>query len=183
MLDERIRYVSAELHGAEDITNSSKGIGAHLTTPMLSILDEGGRSQMDVQIVPIRDESEISVVCLKAKHLAKKHQFGEIDTSRLLTAISELAWNMIKYADVGRCLLCAQETDGGKTVVAVFEDHGPGIPNINAALQDGFTTGEGLGGGLPGTKRLVDTFNITSAPGHTVVTIGVRARIKRYNQI
>ena len=183
MLDEQTGYMSTKLHSAEDISDSTQSIGEHLKTHMHFTLDEDRRSQMDVQIVPIRDESEISVVCLKAKRLAKKHQFSKTDTSRLLTAVSELAWNIIKYANIGRCLLRAEDTDAGKTVIAVFEDHGPGISNINAALQDGYTTGGGLGGGLPGTKRLVDTFNITSAPGHTVVMIGVRARLTRYNHI
>lgn len=137
---------------------------------------------MDVQTLSIKDEVDISVACMQARSLATKHHFSTTDISRFVTAVSELAWNVVKYAQTGSCLLCSEETGGRQAIVATFEDHGPGILDIESAMQDGFTTGSGLGGGLPGTKRLVDTFDIMSEPGHTVVTVGVMAGVKRRNK-
>lgn len=134
---------------------------------------------MNVQTVSIKGETDISEVCIRAKDLATRGQLCVTDVSRFVTAVSELAWNVVKYAQSGSCLLCSQEIDGQQTIVATFEDHGPGILDIEAAMRDGFTTGGGLGGGLPGAKRLVDTFDIMSEPGHTVITVGVMAGVGR----
>jgi serine/threonine-protein kinase RsbT len=99
--------------------------------------------------------------------------FRLIDQTRLATVASELSRNVIKYGGGGQ--LIAQSTlevDGRPGLRLIFEDKGPGIPNIEAAMSDGFSTGRGLGKGLPGSKRLVDVFKIDSEPGRgTRVTI------------
>lgn len=99
--------------------------------------------------------------------------FRLIDQTRLVTVTSELARNIVKYARRGRMI--AQPTagpDGREGLRLIFEDSGPGIPDINAAMRDGFTTGGGLGKGLPGSKRLMDEFQIESSPGRgTRVTV------------
>jgi len=105
--------------------------------------------------------------------LAASLGFRMIDQTRLATVTSELARNVIKYAGRGR--LIAQPTDAseGRTGLRlIFEDKGPGISNLEDAMRDGFSTGRGLGKGLPGSRRLVDEFRIESEPGHgTRVTI------------
>ncbi|MBD0370334.1 MAG: anti-sigma regulatory factor [Pyrinomonadaceae bacterium] len=96
-----------------------------------------------------------------------------IDQTRLATVASELSRNVIKYGGGGQ--LIAQptiEADGRHGLRLIFEDKGPGIENIEAAMRDGFSTGRGLGKGLPGSKRLVDEFKIESEPGSgTRVTV------------
>ena len=99
--------------------------------------------------------------------------FRLIDQTRLATVTSELARNVVKYARRGRMI--AQPLDGvqGRAGLRlIFEDSGPGIPDVNAAMRDGFSTGRGLGKGLPGSKRLVDDFKIESEVGRgTRVTV------------
>lgn len=99
--------------------------------------------------------------------------FRLIDQTRLVTVTSELARNIIKYAGRGR--VTAQSVfaaDGRAGLCLVFEDDGAGIDNIEMAMRDGYTTGGGLGKGLPGSRRLVDDFQIESATGHgTRVTV------------
>jgi serine/threonine-protein kinase RsbT len=98
-----------------------------------------------------------------------------VDQSRIATAVSELARNVVRYATDGRGEAIVREvTDqtGGAGLEIVVRDEGPGIANVDQALRDGFTTGSGLGMGLPGARRLMDDFAIDSAPGHgTTVTI------------
>ena len=99
--------------------------------------------------------------------------FGTLDQTRLATVASELARNAVKYATGGR--LIAQPTRGpsGRAGLRlIFEDQGPGIPDLDAAMRDGFTTAKSLGKGLPGSRRLVDEFRIESAAGRgTRVTV------------
>jgi len=95
-----------------------------------------------------------------------------IDQTRLATVTSELARNIVKYAKRGRII--AERIDGqrGIGLRLAFEDSGPGIPDLDAAMRDGFTTGRGLGKGLPGSKRMVDEFVIDSTVGTgTIVRI------------
>ena len=102
--------------------------------------------------------------------------FRIIDQTRLATVCSELARNVVKYAKRGRMI--AQPLDaaqGRPGLRLIFEDTGPGIPDINAAMRDGFSTGRGLGKGLPGSKRLVDVFEIESTVG-----VGTRVTIVRW---
>jgi len=102
--------------------------------------------------------------------------FRMIDQTRLATVTSELARNVVKYARKG--LMIAQPAEsqfGRKGLRLIFEDKGPGIPDISAAMRDGYTTGGGLGKGLPGSKRLVDEFVIESKVG-----AGTRVTVVRW---
>jgi serine/threonine-protein kinase RsbT len=101
--------------------------------------------------------------------------FSLIDQTKMVTATSELARNIVDYGHGGSVQI---ETvlDGGRSGVRlVFEDSGPGIPDIELALTDGYTTGDGLGLGLGGARRLVNEFAIESQPGH-----GTRVMIARW---
>jgi serine/threonine-protein kinase RsbT len=119
-------------------------------------------------------KSEEDVV--RARQLVRKWaadcQFSLIEQTKLVTATSELARNTVIYGGGGTMFL-AVVTEGFRTGLrAVFEDHGPGIPNLELALKDGYTTGDGLGLGLGGAKRLVNQFEIQSQVGQgTKVTI------------
>ena len=88
-----------------------------------------------------------------------------VDQTKLVTAVSELARNTIIYGGGGKARLEIVENPPATGIRVTFEDQGPGIPDIEKAMQDGFTTGNGLGLGLGGAKRLVNEFSIESQPG------------------
>ncbi|HJQ25706.1 MAG TPA: anti-sigma regulatory factor [Blastocatellia bacterium] len=98
--------------------------------------------------------------------------FGHTDQVRLVTAASELGRNIVLYAGRGFADLATVSAKGRRGLRICFVDEGQGIDDIELALKDGYTSGRGLGKGLPGARRLVDEFEITSAVGRgTVVTI------------
>jgi serine/threonine-protein kinase RsbT len=95
-----------------------------------------------------------------------------IDQTKLVTAVSELARNTVVHGGGGHMTAGIVEEPGRTGVWAVFEDEGPGIPDIDQALREGFTTGDGLGLGLGGAKRLVHEFTLATEPGS-----GTRVRV------
>jgi serine/threonine-protein kinase RsbT len=98
--------------------------------------------------------------------------FGLVDQTKFVTASSELARNTLDYGGGGTVKVEIVENGVRGGLRLIFEDQGPGIPNIDQALRDGFTTGNGMGLGLGGAKRLSHEFEINSAPGKgTRVTI------------
>ena len=101
--------------------------------------------------------------------------FSLVEQTKIVTAASELARNMVDYGGGGTVLLEALDDGLRKGLRLTFEDKGPGIPNIQDALRDGFTTGSGMGLGLGGAKRLSNEFEIQSAPGQ-----GTRIMIARW---
>lgn len=110
---------------------------------------------------------------------AQKLGFGRADQTRLATAISELTRNVLRYAGKGTCSFKQDDAERSVRLEVTVEDNGPGIPDLDSAMSDGFSTGSGLGAGLPGTKRLVHEFDIESRPGYTRVTIAMTTRHKR----
>lgn len=117
---------------------------------------------------------EIGVI--NVRHIVQTHVkklgFGIISQTKIITATSELARNIERYARKGTVYIEHIERNGRKGLKLTFEDMGPGILDISKAMEDGFTTSGGLGLGLPGTKRLMDEFQIKSAVGQgTVITI------------
>jgi serine/threonine-protein kinase RsbT len=99
-------------------------------------------------------------------------QFSLVDQTKMVTAASELARNAVDYGAGGSARLEALADAGRSGLRLSFEDHGPGIPDIELALKDGYTTARGLGLGLGGSKRLVNEFDIWSVPGEgTRVTV------------
>jgi serine/threonine-protein kinase RsbT len=122
--------------------------------------------------VTIRSDTDIVLACQKGRNLATQVGFPANDQVVIIIAISEVTRNILKYAGHGQvCLrLIRQVGRSGLTVVA--RDEGPGIADVEQALQDGYSTGQGLGLGLPGAKRLMDEFEIVSIPGRgTTVTM------------
>jgi serine/threonine-protein kinase RsbT len=128
---------------------------------------------LESKLIALESEHDIAVARGEVRLLAAALGFRAIDQTRLATVTSELARNVVKYAARGRVI--AQPTEnaqGAGGLRLIFEDSGPGIEDIAAAMRDGFSTGRGLGKGLPGSKRLVDEFKIESEPGRgTRVTV------------
>jgi serine/threonine-protein kinase RsbT len=128
----------------------------------------------DAQTIALGDDDGIVAARQTARLLARELGFGLVDQSRIATAVSELARNVVRYAD-GRGEVVIQELRPSAGLVGlevVVRDDGPGIANVAQAMQDGFTSGAGLGLGLSGAKRLVDEFSIESVVGRgTIVTI------------
>ena len=117
------------------------------------------------EVLPIRSSDDVVRVRQAVRTCAVGIGLGLVDQTKIVTAASELARNTIKYGGGGEVHLDAL-VDGFKQGVGlVFVDDGPGIPDIEQALRDGYTTGGGLGLGLSGSKRLVDEFDIDSRPG------------------
>jgi serine/threonine-protein kinase RsbT len=121
--------------------------------------------------VRIEDESGILQARKDARALAADLGFDGTSQTRIATAISELARNILKYARCGEILLRPVSRDGAAGITVVAADEGPGIADLSKAMTDGFSTGHGLGLGLPGTRRLMDDFELASEVGSgTVVT-------------
>ena len=121
---------------------------------------------MESKSIALKSERDIVNARAQVRVIAAALGFRLIDQTQLATVASELSRNVIKYGGGGQ--LIAQPTlasDGRDGLRLIFEDKGPGIENIDRAMRDGFSTGGGLGKGLPGSKRLVDEFKIESEPG------------------
>ena len=122
--------------------------------------------------VIVAKETDVVFLRNRVKEVAVKIKMGLVNQTRLLTAASELVRNMMRYGGGGSCLIEVVSSGRNNGVRLTFSDNGPGIPDIAAAMRDGFSTGKSLGLGLPGTKRLVNEFDIKSKVGEgTVVTI------------
>ena len=128
---------------------------------------------MQSRSIALESEHDIIIARSEVRALAAGLGFRLIDQTRFATVASELARNVVKYARRGRMIVQPMESPSGRQGLRlIFEDSGPGIPDINAAMRDGFSTGRGLGKGLPGSKRLVDVFEIESEVGRgTRVTV------------
>src|ERR1700722_15914860 len=125
--------------------------------------------------MPLRSEHDIVLCRQTVRKLTQQLAFSLVDQTKLVTAASELARNTVTYGG-GGTLLWEVLADGLKKGVRLtFKDEGPGIPDLSLAMKDGWTSGGGLGMGLSGTKRLVNEFDIDSAPGK-----GTRVTIARW---
>lgn len=128
-------------------------------------------------VININNEFDIVLARQKGREVSKELQFGGVDQARITTAISELARNIYLYAGSGQITISILEDHGRRGIHISASDNGPGINDIRMVLQDGFSTSGGLGAGLPGVKRLMDTFDIDSVPGTgTTITISKWAR-------
>jgi len=115
--------------------------------------------------IPITKEQDVVLFRNRVKEFAVKIGMGLVNQTKLITAASELVRNMLKYANGGTTLIEIVSKGNENGIRLSFEDKGPGISDIEAAMKDGYTTGKSLGLGLPGSKRLVSEFEIKSTPG------------------
>lgn len=122
--------------------------------------------------VPIHNKVDVVVACQKGRMLAQAYGFSTNEQYITVTAISEVAHNIVNYAQRGEIALDIIEQGKRCAILIVATDSGPGIPDVPEALKDGYSTGAGLGLGLSGAKRLMDEFEIVSEVGKgTTVTM------------
>jgi serine/threonine-protein kinase RsbT len=123
--------------------------------------------------IAIESDNDVVTARQRARELAAMVDLTSTDQTLLATAISEVARNITTYATRGEVLLSIVRDNGGREGIRVVaRDRGPGIENVDLAMQDGYTSGGGLGLGLPGARRLVDEFDIETGPSEgTTVTL------------
>src|ERR1700761_9397852 len=124
--------------------------------------------------IEVQKEQDVVFLKNRVKEVAVKIKMGLVNQTRLITAASELVRNMLRYGNGGTCLIEGVSSGRNNGVRLTFADKGPGIPDIGAAMRDGFSTGKSLGLGLPGTKRLVNEFDIKSKVGEGTVVMIVK---------
>ncbi len=124
------------------------------------------------ETVPIKNSSDVVLARQKVRQWAMDMKFTLVDQTKLVTAASELARNALEHGKGGHMVIEKVTSSVKDGLKLVFEDTGPGIPDIETALRDGFTSGGGMGLGLGGSKRLVNDFHIESELGKgTRVTV------------
>jgi serine/threonine-protein kinase RsbT len=121
--------------------------------------------------VSIAADVDIVIARREGRNLAEQMGCSRTDSTLIATAISEIARNIMSHAGRGEISISAVAIDGRNAIEVVATDEGPGIPDIERAMQDGYSTGPGLGLGLPGASRLMDHFEVHSelGSGTTVV--------------
>jgi serine/threonine-protein kinase RsbT len=127
--------------------------------------------------VAIRTDADVVTARQEARALGAELGFTSTDLTLLATAISEVARNITAYAGEGEVALRVLQNSGREGIEVVATDAGPGIEDVELAMQDGFTTGSGLGLGLPGTRRLVDEFDL-----QTTLGAGTTVRLVKWNR-
>ena len=139
---------------------------AGLSEPLLS----RGPTRDDLATLPIGSDPDIVRARKAARELAERAGFSPTDLTLLATAVSEVARNIVRFAGTGEVTIELLAPRRGVRVVA--RDAGPGIADVSAALTDGYSTSDGLGLGLPGSRRLMDEFEIDSQVGRgTTITM------------
>jgi len=127
------------------------------------------------ETLPLVTEEDVVRVRQAVRRLAQGLGFSIVDQTKLVTAASELARNTVIYGGGGACDAEVLTREGRRGLRLTFRDQGPGIPDVAKAMTDGWTSGSGMGLGLPGAKRLVNDFEIDTAPGK-----GTRVTIARW---
>lgn len=130
---------------------------------MITLNKEAMTIIREIDVIPFRN---------RLKEYAVKIGMSLVNQTKIITAASELARNMLKYANGGKVLIEVVSKGRENGIRLTFKDEGPGIKDISLAMKDGYSTGKSLGLGLPGTKRLVSEFDIQSVVGKgTTVTV------------
>jgi serine/threonine-protein kinase RsbT len=120
-------------------------------------------------VVDVNNSDDIVTARQAGHELARQLGFSLTDVTMIATAISEIARNITSYAGRGEVRVGLQFRDGRQALVVRAEDDGPGIADVERALEDGYSTSRGLGLGLPGARRLMDKLIVESAPGKGTV--------------
>ena len=130
-------------------------------------------SQSDV--MPLQSQQDIVLARQAVRKMLQELGFSLVDQTKMVTATSELARNTVIYGGGGVMIWTYLSVNGKTGFRLTFKDQGPGIPDVDLAMMDGWTSGGGLGKGLPGTKRLVNEFEIK-----TEVGVGTEVTITRW---
>ncbi|RMI32409.1 ATP-binding protein [Nocardia stercoris] len=120
---------------------------------------------VDEKVIAVKVSNDIVTARQAGRELAAELGFSLTDITMISTAISEIARNITSYAGTGEIRIAVADREGRRALVVQAHDQGPGIRDIGRALEDGYSTGRGLGLGLPGAKRLMDRLQVDSAPG------------------
>jgi serine/threonine-protein kinase RsbT len=112
--------------------------------------------------VPVRSDADVVEARQRGREIAAELGFSSTDLTLIVTAISEVARNIVLYADHGEIVMRQLRGDGRRGIQVVAHDSGPGIADVELAMRDAYSTGNGLGLGLPGARRLMDEFHIDS---------------------
>jgi serine/threonine-protein kinase RsbT len=139
--------------------------------------EEGQASGVPEIHVSIRSDHDIVVARQKGRELAAELEFGSVDQTLIATTISELARNIVQYAEHGEIILQVVRRGELQGISVTAQDEGPGIPDTSRVLQGGYSTSRSLGLGLPGAKRLMDEFSIWSEVG-----CGTRVTVKKWKE-
>jgi serine/threonine-protein kinase RsbT len=115
--------------------------------------------------IHIANEADIVTARQTSREIALEAGLAGSNVALVATAVSELARNIVQYARSGSIDVQLTKSEGRRGIKVVARDEGPGIADIHLAMQDGYSTGGGLGLGLPGTKRMMDEFELVSQPG------------------
>ena len=126
--------------------------------------------------VPIASDMDVVTARQAGRNLAVEIGFAGTDLTVIATAISELARNIVVYAKRGEMIFRRAQAGARVGIEVIARDQGPGIADISQAMQDGFSTGNSLGLGLPGCKRLMDSFDIESAVGKGTTITAIKWR-------
>ena len=122
----------------------------------------------------VRDESDVAMVRKRTREVGRDTGLRPAAVEALATAVSEVTRNIVVHADSGEVVIRVGEVDGRAALVLIAHDQGPGIADLDRAMEDGYSTGGGLGIGLPSARRLTDRFEIVSAPAQgTTVTLSM----------
>ena len=116
-------------------------------------------------VVPLRTDVDVVIARQKIRALVSDLRFSGSELTLVATAISEVARNIVSYAGSGEIILRIVQRGQRRGITVVARDKGPGIADIEQAMEDGFSTSRGLGLGLPGSKRLMDEFELVSEVG------------------
>ena len=127
-------------------------------------------------MVQLRTDSDVVRARQAARTLCAEQGFTLVEQTKVVTAASELARNTITHGGGGTATIEALQDGGRRGVRLMFEDSGPGIADVSRAMQDGYTTGSGMGLGLGGSRRLMHDFEVVSTPGAGTRVIAVRWR-------
>jgi serine/threonine-protein kinase RsbT len=119
----------------------------------------------DDVVVPVRADTDVLIARQKAREIAAGLRFSTSESTLIATAISEVARNIVLYAGHGEIVLRLVQKGRRHGLCVIARDDGPGIPDVARAMEDGHSTSGGLGLGLPGSKRLMDEFDIVSKVG------------------
>jgi serine/threonine-protein kinase RsbT len=122
-----------------------------------------------VTVVDVNDSDDIVTARQASHQLALDLGFSLTDVTMIATAISEIARNITSYAGRGVIRISVQDREGRRALVVRAEDAGPGIRDVDRAMEEGYSTGRGLGLGLPGARRLMDRLTVDSVPGRGTI--------------
>ena len=128
------------------------------------------------EVLPIQSSSDIVLVRQKVRGWTSELKFSLVDQTKMITAASELARNTLEHGGGGKVILEVVNNGLRDGLRLTFEDQGPGIPDIELAMKDGFTTQGGMGLGLSGSRRLVNEFEIASKAGEGTKVVVARWR-------